>query len=203
MKNISQHIFEAAKPAIVNRSASVPRCWDHGNSSYSDAVRDIIKIDELIKKKKIKVDTYQFWYSGNSGVTALYKGEEVFMLLWNYMGEKGWYLFPTAHLSGMARADIKNILTQLVNDENSKYKYHIEVVYYSNRVAKETKTIHANSMDEVFGMFWDMNDRLSYVNGSYYKFKDSKDEQAYHEFMKDKDAGWMTARAAARGATID
>lgn len=205
MKNISQHIFEAVKPTIVNRDSNVPRYWNHGNSSYTynDAVSDVIKIHELLKKKKIKVDTYQFWYSGNSGVTAIYKGVELFMLLWNYSNVSGWSFIPKDSLSGIAKTEIRNILAQLANDENNKYKYHIEVVYYSNRVAKETKTIHANSMDEVFGIFWDMNDKLTYINGSYYKFKDPKDEQAYREFMKNKDAGWMISRAAARGATID
>ena len=58
-------------------------------------------------------------------------------------------------------------------------------------------------MDEVFGAFWDMNDKLKYINGSYYKFKDPKDEQAYREFMKNKDAGWMISRTAAKGVTID
>ena len=59
MKNISQHIFEAVKPTIVNRDSNVPRYWNNGNSSYTynDAVSDVIKIHELLKKKKIKLFT--------------------------------------------------------------------------------------------------------------------------------------------------
>mgnify|MGYP003292644586 CR=1 FL=1 len=83
-----------------------------------------------------------------------------------------------------------------------KKKYTINVVYHSDRRPKTTSQI-TGTFGQIFKSYTNMNDRLRYCNGCYYKFENPDLEKAYHTFLKCYKGNFFLDCAVARGALID
>ena len=67
---------------------------------------------------------------------------------------------------------------------------NLSIVYYSrdygaiySKPVKE-ETITAETVEDCFRKFYEMNHRLQYCNGCYYKFSDETIDSAYHDWLK-------------------
>lgn len=92
-------------------------------------------------------------------------------------------------------ADLKNAGLTL------KRKYTVNVIYYSD--TRESTSQITGTFGQIFKSYTNMNDRLRYCNGCYYKFENPALEKAYHTFLKCYKGNFFLDCAVARGCLID
>lgn len=78
----------------------------------------------------------------------------------------------------------------------------IEFVEYIDYKPKETLTEHG-SLAELFETYTNLNDRLRYVNGHYWEFKDKRMARVYSLYASRQKGNYFLNCAVKRGALID
>lgn len=92
-------------------------------------------------------------------------------------------------------ADLKNAGLTL------KRKYTVNVIYHSD--TRESTSQITGTFEQIFKSYTNMNDRLRYCNGSYYKFENPALKKAYNTFIKCYKGNFFLDCAVARGCLID
>lgn len=81
-------------------------------------------------------------------------------------------------------------------------EYDLEVVRYNDYKPQRTMMLHG-TLEDMFNELSDMNERYTYINGTWFEFKDAKADEAYRAWSKSKGWAYFARRAANNGATID
>ena len=79
----------------------------------------------------------------------------------------------------------------------------VAINYIANRQTKEVITKSGITYRELFNEFYDMNDRLKYINGSFYKFAEEKYKELYGLYYDSTRGNLYYERKIARGGIID
>lgn len=79
----------------------------------------------------------------------------------------------------------------------------VAINYIVNRQTKEVITKSGITYRELFNEFYDMNDRLKYINGSFYKFAEEKYKELYGLYYDSTRGNLYYERKIARGGIID
>lgn len=116
--------------------------------------------------------------------------------------EKNKNYFKTLFESIIGKYNMKVLTADLKNAGLTlKRKYTVNVIYYSD--TRESTSQITGTFGQIFKSYTNMNDRLRYCNGCYYKFENPALEKAYHTFLKCYKGNFFLDCAVARGCLID
>lgn len=155
------------------------------------------------------------WKGNDYFILSLYDGKHKFLSVKvKYFKNIGLYQFDFGNESG---SNVVEEIEYYINKYNGKYinniykkaglssnskSNSIEIDEYVNNKLKETKVLKG-TIDEIFNEFTKLNDKLSYVNDHYYKFKNENVRTAYNMYVKFIDKNHTLKNALKRGVTID
>lgn len=101
--------------------------------------------------------------------------------------------------------DVNNALLQSygIASYDDVLSEDVVINYIVNRQTKEVITKSGITYRELFNEFYDMNDRLKYINGSHYKFAEEKYKELYGLYYDSTRGNLYYDRKIARGGIID
>lgn len=101
--------------------------------------------------------------------------------------------------------DVNNALLQSygIASYDDVLSEDVAINYIVNRQTKEVITKSGITYRELFNEFYDMNDRLKYINGSFYKFAEEKYKELYGLYYDSTRGNLYYDRKLARGGIID
>ena len=101
--------------------------------------------------------------------------------------------------------DVNNALLQSygIASYDDVLSEDVAINYIVNRQTKEVITKSGITYRELFNEFYDMNDRLKYINGSHYKFVEAKYDELYMLYYDSTRGNLYYERKIARGGIID